>query len=238
TARSGSGANAVGLTPTRDQFRADLGGGTTPAANGSFGGLRREINWDGVPAAFAAPNNVPANFFNANSPRGLVLATPGSGFQVSGASGDAGAGQPAAANFGNFNALYSFQPFSAQRLVTPVGSHLFDVNFYVAGTSIPAVVTGFGAVFADVDLPSTTSLQFFDRAGTSLGMYFAPAFPAGLSFVGAFTTNGQPAIARVRITEGNAVIGSNDNGAGSDVVVSDDFIYGEPRDAIFADGFE
>src|SRR5205823_9979329 len=81
--RSGAGPATVDITVARDQFRVDLGGGTTAGANGSFGGLRREINWDGVPAAFSAPNNLPANFFNSNSPRGAVFSTPGTGFQVS-----------------------------------------------------------------------------------------------------------------------------------------------------------
>ena len=51
TLRSGAGLAAA--TAARDQFRADIGGGTVAGANGSFGGLRREINWDGVPDAFA-----------------------------------------------------------------------------------------------------------------------------------------------------------------------------------------
>src|SRR5437762_14235152 len=90
---SAAGATAADITAARDQFRLDLGGGTTAGANGSFGGVRREINWDGVPAGFSAPNLLPANFFNVNSPRGAVFATPGTGFQVSGATTDAGAGQ-------------------------------------------------------------------------------------------------------------------------------------------------
>jgi hypothetical protein len=49
---------------------------------GSFPSGRREINRDGVPDHFAAPNAMPANFFNVNSPRGAVFTTPGSGFQV------------------------------------------------------------------------------------------------------------------------------------------------------------
>ena len=39
-----AGANAAAITATRDSFRAAVGGGTVAGANGSFGGLRREIN--------------------------------------------------------------------------------------------------------------------------------------------------------------------------------------------------
>ena len=74
-------ANAAAIQATVDSYRAALG---TLNANvaGSFGSGRREINWDGVPDASAAPNNLAANFFNSNSPRGVVFGTPGTGFQV------------------------------------------------------------------------------------------------------------------------------------------------------------
>jgi len=80
-----SGANpaSINLIDARDAFRAAVGGGTIAGANGSFGGLRREINWDGVPDIRADPNLLPANFFNVNSPRGAVFSTPGTGFLVS-----------------------------------------------------------------------------------------------------------------------------------------------------------
>jgi len=242
TMRSGTGANAAAITTVRDQFRTDLGGGTTAGANGSFGGLRREINWDGVPAASAAPNNLPANFFNVNSPRGVVLTTPGTGFQVSGASSDSGAGQPAAANFGNIDPTYTstFQQFTAQRLFTSLGSNIFDVVFYVPGTSTPATVKGFGLILTDVDVASTTAVQFFDASNTSMGKLLAPALSGGFSFLGGFVGNGQTRIARVRVTLGNtsAMAGQFDNNGSSDIVVADDFIYGEPLDVVFADGFE
>src|SRR5262245_10357139 len=72
-----AGANAAAITPTRDAFRVAVGGGTVAGANGSFGGVRREVNWDGVPNNLADPNLLPADFFNVNSPRGLVYTTPG-----------------------------------------------------------------------------------------------------------------------------------------------------------------
>src|SRR4051812_46651063 len=76
TVFSAAGPTAASIQPSVDNFRASLG---TLNANvaGSFGTGRREINWDGVPDAFAAPNLLPANFFNSNSPRGVVFSTPG-----------------------------------------------------------------------------------------------------------------------------------------------------------------
>jgi len=238
--RSGAGADAAALAPTRDLFRADLGGGTVAGANGSFGGVRREINWDGVPAASAPPNYLPANFFNVNSPRGVVLSTPGTGFQVSAATSDP-SGQPL--NFGNINPAYSstFIVFSPQRLFTSIGSNIYDVTFYIPGTTTPATVNGFGSVFTDVDQASTTSLRFFERNNViPIATYYAPVASGGLSFVGAFTNDGLATIARVRVTLGNAILGPGvyDNNTSTDLVVADDFIFGEPTDRIFSDSFE
>ncbi len=231
--RSASGSDAASITAARDTFRADLGGGNTAGANGSFGGVRREINWDGVPAASSAPNLLAANFFNVNSPRGVVFSTPGTGFQVSGATTDGGAGQPALANFGNLDPSYTatFAPFSAQRLFTSLGSNITDISFFIAGTTTPALTTGFGAIFSDVDLANTTSIQLFNSAQVSLGTFPVPQSlgTATFSFLGiSFPT---AVIARVRITSGNTAPGAgatDQNGATRDVVVMDDFIYGEP----------
>lgn len=230
TVVSGVGANAAALTPFRDQFRTNLGGGTVAGANGSFGGLRREINWDGVPATFSAPNNLPANFFNVNSPRGAVFSTSGTGFQVSGATTDAGVGQPAAVRFGNIEANYTstFQTFSAQRLFTSLGSNVYDVDFFVPGTTTPALVSGFGSIFTDVDLASTTTIEYFDKNSVSLGTFSAPVQDLGLSFIGvSFAT---PSVAKVRITQGTIALGAgiNDEGSSIDVVAADDFLYSEP----------
>ncbi len=240
TVRSGSANDIAGITPIRDQFRADLGGGTTTGANGLFDDgvfQRREINWDGVPATFSAPNLLPANFFNVNSPRGAVFTTPGTGFMVSGANTDAGAGQPAAANFGNTDVSYTaaFSPFSSQRLFTAVGSNQLDVTFFVPGTNVRAGVRGFGVIFSDVEQAGTTAIQFFDPNGISLGAFAASPQPGanGFSFLGAFINDGSSIIGSVRITNGNFALGAGvTDSPGSpnnrDLVVMDDFIYGNP----------
>src|SRR5437899_10164286 len=124
TATPGFGAAVVfsvsGLAPgdiqsTVDAYRTSLGT-LNPNVVGSFGSGRREINWDGVPDALSAPNNLPANFFNVNSPRGVVFATPGTGFQVSANAG------VVPVEFGNVDPSYpsTFAAFSAQRLFTPL----------------------------------------------------------------------------------------------------------------------
>src|SRR5215217_553411 len=95
-----SGLSAAGIQAQVDAFRADLGT-LNPNVAGSFGSGRREINWDGVPDTLSAPNNLPANFFNVNSPRGAVFSTPGAGFQVS---GNPAVGAPP--EFSNLNATY------------------------------------------------------------------------------------------------------------------------------------
>ncbi len=219
---SASGANTAGIQSTVDTFRAALGT-LNPNSTGSFGTGRREINWDGVPDALSAPNNLPANFFNVNSPRGVVLSTPGTGFQVS---ASAASGTPV--RFGNIDPTYSsqFSTFSAQRLFTALGSNVVDVSFFVPGTTTLAFTSGFGAVFADVDFPNITNIQFFDLANVLIGTVFAPAGNGGLSFLGGLFTSGEQ-ISRVRITSGNSALGSVESG--TDLVVMDDFIYAEPR---------
>jgi hypothetical protein len=86
-------------------------------------------------------------------------------------------------------------------------------------------VSGFGAVFSDVDLAATTSIEYFDPNNNSLGTFFAAPSNNGLSFLGVQFSTEQT---RVRITTGNSSLGPND-GAGVDVVAMDDFIYSEPQ---------
>ena len=228
TVRSAAGANPASIQAAVDAFRVDLG---TLNANkaGSFANGRREINWDGVPDAKSAPNNLPADFFNTTSPRGAVFAfaagSKGTGFQVSATAANATA---TPVEFGNLNAQYPgiFQTFSAERLFTTLGDNAYEVRFFVPGTTIPATVSGFGAVFVDVDNPGS-SIEYFDVAGKSLGVFQSQTADNGLSFVGVNFTQGER-VAKVVVKAGNTAIGPAD-AVGVDVAVFDDFLYSEPQ---------
>lgn len=179
----------------------------------------QEINWDKVPDVLAAPAFLPGDQFAA---RGAMLATPGTGIQVSAAEGSG-----TAPRFGHLNPAYAttFATFSAQRLFSPVGSNVVDMTYLVPGTTTPATVRGFGAVYTDIDTDHT-AFEYFDAAGTSLGSFAVPIADRGLSFLGvAFT---EPVVARVRITYGTAALGPADSPA-YDVAVMDDFLYGAPQ---------
>jgi hypothetical protein len=211
------------ITLAVNRYRALLGT-LNPNVAGEQPGGRREINWDGVPAGFTNNDLFPGNFFNVNSPRGVVFTTPGTAFRIS----DNGYADVNAAYAGEFNV------FSAPKLFATRGSTITDVRFFVAGSNTPALVRGFGAVFADVGLATSTTIEYFDAAGNLLATARAPmrSDAAGLSFVGA--TYQSRLVARVRITSGNTSIAPNvtDNvssGGNRDIVVMDDFIYGEPR---------
>ena len=227
--REATGKAAADIKPAIDEFRVDLGGGTTPGTNGSFGGQGREINWDGVPDQFASPNDMPPDFFNVNSPRGAVFSTPGIAFQLS---AKAGLGVPV--RFGNLNPLYTndFGAFSAERIFAPIASTVTNIDFFLPGTKTKGVVKGFGAVFTDVDSAESSSIEAFGIDGSLLGKRYVTATPgsASFSFVG-ISLPGVPRIARVRITSGGLILsdGLQDSAIASrDKVAIDDLVYGEP----------
>jgi len=118
-------------------------------------------------------------------------------------------------------------------MFSAVGSNEITANFQMAGTTTPAILTGFGVVLSDVDLDNVTAIEPFDKDGKSLGRHFAPkrSDANGLSFVG--VKYDAAIVARVKITCGNSALGAgvNDlsNGGVYDLVVADKFIYGEPQ---------
>jgi hypothetical protein len=215
-----AGPDAAAIRSAVTAFQNALGPLNAPGPNGDANG-RREINWDGVPAGFSAPNNLPPDFFNKNSVRGAVFSVdnPGwTGFQVSANEADGPI---------RFGSPDLFPIFSAQKLFSSIGTNDYNVDFFVPGTQTKGKVTGFGAVFANVALPFTTSIELYNGDGLLLGRYYAPVAAKGLSFVGVQFHNKM--VTRVRIVPGNAVLGTPDDPAnGRNIVVADDFIYGEP----------
>jgi hypothetical protein len=220
-----SGATPADIQAAVDGFRNFGDFGTNNGIGGTFPDGRREINWDGVPDARSAPNLLPANFFNNTSPRGVVFFTPGTGFQVS-----ANLVNPTntPVRFGNINRVYPalFSTFSPQRLFTALGSTITENLFFIPGTTQAATVKGFGAVFTDVNDDHSTKIEYFDVNGNLLfsrDVLPAPNRRGGLSFLGVgFDT---ASVFMVRITSGNRIL----KAPNLDVVVMDDFIYGEPQ---------
>jgi Calx-beta domain len=216
TKRTAAGSDPASIQSAIDAFRADLGNpnnaGGPPAAAG-----RREINWDGAPDGASDPNPFAGGGFLG---RGVLFATPGTGFKVS-----ANAGNPTATPVRFDNP--EFQAFSQQKLFTAVGSTIVDNHFFVPGTATPATTNGMGVVFTDVDATGSAKLEYFDPAGALIDTVIAPASPnGGLSFAGE-TFNAGERVARVRITSGTSTTLTSDP-AGQDTVAMDDFIYGEP----------
>lgn len=206
-----------------DEYRGLLGEPNNGAAPGAQPVGRREINWDGVPPAVTNTNEFPADFFNTNSPRGVVFSTPGTGFRVSDN------------NFADVNQTYARELnfFSPIKTFSPVGSNVTEVRFFEAGSATAAHTTGFGAVFSDVDRGRSAVIEYLDDQGRRLLVISAPpgADQGGLSFVGAvFNT---PIVARVRIFTGRGPLGAEiddiSSGGVPDLVILDDFLYGEPK---------
>jgi len=215
TIRQASGPTPASIQAAVDQFRADLG-----QDNDSFGPAesgRREIDWDGVPDSQADPNPLPPGSYGS---RGILLSTPGSGFQVSADSSNPD-NEPV-----EFGHPTLFAPFSPQRLFSPLGSTLTNVDFAVPGGTDPALSRGFGAVFTNVDTAGHSKIELFDANGQSLAVRNVPPASGNqtLSFLGISLTEGR--IARVRITSGDH---PPDSGLSTnDTTVLDNFIYGEP----------
>ena len=235
-----AGPNIASIQGTVADFRAALGDPVNGNVLNEVGGGRREINWDGNPLTDAT--TPPVNPFNTFlNTRGAQFTTPGVGLSQAPPSGGPQGGL--ASLFGNTTYATAFRPFSNARLFTPVGSNITDTAFFVAGSNggTRAAVTGFGAIFTDVDQPdgsgpgtkrgnrdASTLIQFFGADGRLLFSSFVPAAPGdgGFSFFGIKFND--PRIAAVRIIAGNVAPGPNDDKA-NDVVMMDDFIYGEPH---------
>jgi hypothetical protein len=197
---------------------------TTPGATDG----RREINWDGVPDNMVG-QALPNDFFNpteAGAPiarqRGLIYAAGGGEFQVSNT------------NFSDIDPASAgeLSTFSGTKTFANISTNLWPIGFQVAGETTAAFSKGVGIVFSDVDLPNSTSLEFFEGE-KSLGKFFVPPHTttSSFSFLGVYFP-GNERITKVQVKhDGILSDGEKDISAGGphDLVIFDDFIYGEPQ---------
>ena len=233
-----AGPDIASIQNTVEQYRVALKGNNN-GNDGPHPDGRREINWDGGGVDTTTAPLTPFNTFL--NTRGAQFTTPGTGLSQAPPSGGAQGGLAVLFNNPTYGAI--FNTFSPKRLFTPVDSNVTEARFFVPGTNgaVAAKVTGFGAVFTDVDLPdgsgpgdkngnrqSSTRIECFGTDGGLIYSSFVPASPGdgSLSFLGIVFSDAR--IARVRITTGDAAPGPNDDGT-HDIVMMDDFLYGEPQ---------
>jgi hypothetical protein len=234
-----AGPTAESIEGTVEAYRTALGEPNNANAPGPLAEGRREINWDG---GGSDATTQPITPFDVFLNRGAQFTTLGIGLSQAPPSGGPQGGLETL--FGNATYGEIFSTFSAPRLFTPVGSNLTEARFFIpgSGTSSPATVRGFGAIFTDVDESNgigprlrranprgdSTLMEYFDRDGRLIFSSFVPASPgdASLSFFGVLFD--EAVIARVRITTGNAAPGPDDDNE-NDIVMMDDFFYSEPQ---------
>jgi hypothetical protein len=235
-----AGPTAESIQGTVDQFRAALGEPNNGNNPGPLDSGRREINWDGGGNVDTTTDPVtPFNVFL--NTRGGQFTTPGEGLSQAPPAGGPQGGLVGLFNNHTYGDIFS--TFSPLRLFTPVGSNITNALFFIPGTDggQRAVVSGFGVIFTDVDQPDgrgadpkrrprggSTLMEYFDANGKLLFSSFVPASPGdgSLSFFGIVFEDAR--IAQVRITSGDIAPGPDDD-KDHDVVMMDDFLYGEPQ---------
>jgi hypothetical protein len=237
-----AGTTAEAIQSTVDAFRAALGDPNNANAPGPLATGRREINWDGGgnnDTTAPLPPVTPFDVFLDS--RGAQFTTPGTGLTQAPPAGGPQGGLAALFNNPTYGDIFS--TFSPLRLFAPVGSNFVDGRFFIPGTNgeEPATVRGFGAVFTDVDRPAgsltgdhlrdlipSTLITYFDADGKELFTGVVPASPGdgSLSFFGVVFDKAR--IARIRIISGSTAPGPDDDKK-HDIVVMDDFLYGEPQ---------
>jgi len=114
-----------------------------------------------------------------------------------------------------------------------------EQTFVVPGTNTAALTRGFGAIFTDVELAGTSSIEYFGAHGASLGKYDVPVGLSGeTQFLGVLFD--QPIIEAVKLTLGTHAVFSFDGSSvkslhlaeGMDIAATDDFLFATPVAAV------
>jgi len=217
---------------------ADNGGTASPAPNGF-----RVINWDGVAVdgtdfsgvtTVIVANKIVGIPVNRFETRGVIFeevyAVSADGFKSVNAT--VNAASPAL-----------FPAFSPTKTFAMFNDNTIGMSFVLASatnrTATPAATRGFGAIFENVRIAGTTSIEYFN--GTrSLGKFSVPASATqGTNeFLGELFD--KPIVTSVQITlgteaiftyDGVTITGTSTDTSPHNLVVTDDFVYAEPTAA-------
>ncbi len=222
------------------QMSQAIGGNNNNQAVGPQVGGFRTVNWDGV--------LLDGTDFGGNSQvivQDKVVGIPEDRFLARGALyGDVYFVSGDGFESVNPNITNQFPAFSPDNTFAHSGEgeniNEIEQSFTLAGTTTPAATRGFGAIFLDVEIPNTSSIEFFN-GDTSLGKFFVDVANSGEpSFLGVLFN--APVVTSVELILGNAAIFDLDStnqiilGQGEDIangidlVATDDFLYAEPTD--------
>src|SRR5262249_5827498 len=138
-------------------------------------------------------------------------------------------------------------PFSGQKLFSPIGTNSSEADFLVAGANVKGLTPGVGVVFSGGDVAGSTGIVLIggdgvlgrgrapgrtDARGASVVSRALRTHARGASFVGVVFSN--PVIRRAVIISGNGALSPTEKdisqGGRLDLVVMDDFLYGEPTE--------
>jgi hypothetical protein len=241
-----AGAGQTAAAAALQSFEAAIGGVNNKATPAPQQGGFRTITWDGVKTdgtdAAAGPNStvviapktvgIPLDRFQTNGVYfGAVYAVSGDGF--------AGVNPSVSSTQNPPNGL--FPAFSAPNTFAMFNDNGIDFKFVAPSadnsTVVAASARGFGAIFVNVELPNTTTIQYFN-GNTLLDTEAAPVGGKGNAvFVGALFKD--PVVTRVVLTLGTDVLFSfdgstvkpgpaTDDGVNHNLVVTDDWAFPEP----------
>jgi hypothetical protein len=236
------GTNSSGGALTAEQsFEAAIGGSKNAAPAPQSTGFRT-ITWDAVKldgTDFGGGANtividknhtvgIPLNRFQAQGVFfGDIYAVSGDGFASV-----------------NPNVAGLFPAFSPKNTFAMFNDNTIEFEFVLPspGTTTPALAAarGFGAIFINNEVASTSSIELF-HGDQSLGTFVVPVGTQGQAeFLGVLFNN--PIVTRATLTLGTDTLfsfngttfssSSSDNPPSHNLVVTDDFVYPEPVSSV------
>jgi hypothetical protein len=238
TVFSGTGTNAA---TAFEDMKSAIGGINNGTTVGSQGSGFRTINWDAVkldgtdidPDTEVIDSGktvaIEVDRFQAN---GALFADP---YAVSG-DGYSSVNPDTAGEFPSFSpnntfAMFDFDPNSFE-------DRFIEQSFTIPGSNSKAGTRGFGAIFTDVELAGSSSIEYF--SGTkSLGKFdVTPSASGEPQFLGVLFD--EAIVTDVTLTigskslfnfDGNQInsFGAEDLANGIDLAVTDDFVFAEPE---------